>query len=145
MFISLVSGQITQTLQKLRIDKMTIKAYHISFQVDDLLKQSKPGNVDCVPKLAKYPKECNLCMYSYLLEYMKKTINLKGSETLLFISYQKPHKPISKDTIARWLKTVVNASGLDTNVYKAYSNRAASMYAADKAHVPMEDIFSTAG
>ena len=119
---------------------MIIKAYHVSFQVGDLHKQSKPGNVGCVLKLTEYPKEGNLCVYSYLQEYIKKTINLPGSETLLFISYPKPNKPVSKDTITRWLKTVVNASGLDTSVYKAYSNRAASVSAADKAHVPMEDI-----
>lgn len=62
MLIALVSGQRTQTLQKLRIDKMSIKADYINFHVEDLLKQSRPGNVGCVLHLAAYPEERRLCV-----------------------------------------------------------------------------------
>lgn len=60
----------------------------------------------------------------------------------LLISYQKPHKPVSTNTIARWLKNVMAKAGIDTSVYKAHSMRAAVTSAAKK--VPIDTILSTA-
>ena len=31
----------------------------------------------------------------------------------------KPHKPVTKDTIARWIKTVLGKAGIDTSSYTA--------------------------
>jgi hypothetical protein len=35
----------------------------------------------------------------------------------LLISYINPHAEVSKDTIARWIKTIMVKSGIDINVY----------------------------
>ena len=44
----------------------------------------------------------------------------------VFISNVKPHKPVSKDTVARWLKNVLAQADIDVAVFKPHSTRAAS-------------------
>ena len=51
----------------------------------------------------------------------------------LLVSYQKPHKAISKDTVAQWLKEELKLAGIDTSIFGAHSTRATSTSAA-KAH-----------
>ena len=43
----------------------------------------------------------------------------------LLITYNKPHRAASSDTIGRWLKTVMTKSGIDTQQFGAHSTRAA--------------------
>ena len=38
--------------------------------------------------------------------YLERTKNLRHDHHKLLFSYQKPHRPVSKDTASRWLKTV---------------------------------------
>lgn len=63
----------------------------------------------------------------------------------MLIGYQKPHKPVSTNTIARWLKNVMAKAGIDTSVYKAHSTRAAVTSAAKGKQVPIDTILSAAG
>ena len=42
------------------------------------------------------------------------------------ITYGKPHKPASSDTISRWIKDEFGKAGINMNVYTAHSYRAAS-------------------
>ena len=60
--------------------------------------------------LASFPPDRRLCFVKYLKQYEKVTENLRqktgNTQNLLFISYVKPHKPVTSATTARWLKTV---------------------------------------
>ena len=65
----------------------------------------------------------------------------------LFLSYIKPHGPVTSQTIAHWLKEILGRAGVDTSVfisYKAHSVRGTSSIAALEKGVPIEDIFRTA-
>lgn len=64
---------------------------------------------------------------------------------MLFISYVPPHKAVSRDTLSRWLKEVLKASGIDLRVYSAHSTRAAATSAACNRDIPVEEILKTAG
>ena len=63
----------------------------------------------------------------------------------MFISYVKPFKAVSRDTISRWTKTVLDRSGIDTTVYKAHSTRAATSSKACRNNVPLDQIMANAG
>lgn len=63
----------------------------------------------------------------------------------LFISFVHPHRGVSKDTIARWLRTVMELAGIDTDIYKAHSTRSAATTAALKYKVPLDSVLKTAG
>ena len=63
------------------------------------------------------------------------------------MSYTKPHKSVSSQTIARWLTEVLKSTGVDTDKYKAHITRAASTSAASRGdiHVPVAAILEPAG
>ena len=64
----------------------------------------------------------------------------------LLLSFQKPFKPVSKDTIFHWIKHVLKDAGIDTTKFAAaHSTRAAATSAAAKAGTPLEVILEAAG
>ena len=44
----------------------------------------------------------------------------------LLLSFVNPHKEVVKSTIAGWIKFVLSQVGIDTDIFKAHSTRAAS-------------------
>lgn len=103
---------------------MSLTNDSVQFYIDQLLKQSRPGKHLGLLRYHKYHDE-NLCIIKHLNMYVDKTKHLRESDNLL-ISYQRPHGAVTPETISRWIKTVLAASGIDTSVYSAHSTRAAS-------------------
>lgn len=145
MLIALLSAQRCQTLHLLRIDEMKIRANSVVFFIKDLVKQSKPGKIGITLNLKAYPPDRRLCICRVLKHYLLCTKYLRNNSKQIFISYCKPHAPVSKDTISRWIRIVLQKAGIDTSVFKAHSTRSASSSAARENHVPIADILSTAG
>ena len=81
----------------------------------------------------------------HLGEYLERTRLLRGDCKQLLISFQKPHGAVSTDTISRWLKLVLKQAGIDINMFKAHSTRAASTSAAASGNVPLSTIMASAG
>ena len=65
-------------------------------------------------------------MVEHLKEYLQHTKQLQEEHSQLLISYVKPFKPVSKDTISTWVKQMLESAGIDINKYTAHSSRAAS-------------------
>ena len=63
----------------------------------------------------------------------------------LLISVKKPHKAVSSATTYRWIKQVLSEAGIQTDVFKAHSVRAASSSAAMAKGISIGDIIQTAG
>ena len=63
----------------------------------------------------------------------------------LFISYTKPHKAVSPDTVSRWIKTTLVDAGIDTSKYSAHSTRSASTSAAKGNNISIPTIMKIAG
>ena len=144
MLLALLSGQRCQTLHALNIKDMYITENNVEFIITDLLKTSKPGKQNTKVEFRPYDKDPSLCAVSYLTEYLTRTKKLRMDRKLL-ISYQKPHKAVSKDTVGRWLKMGLKAAGIDTSIFGAHSTRAASTSAADSHMVPITTIMECAG
>ena len=83
--------------------------------------------------------------FSTLKEYLHRTETLRVTGSQLLTSFQKPHQAVSRDTISRWIRTVMQMSGINLDVYKTHSTRAASASAAHRAQVPIQEIFSKDG
>ena len=86
-----------------------------------------------------------LCIYTYLQKYLAVTKSLRGDETKQLISFNTPYQAVSRDTIRRWIEQVLSNSGIDTNVFSAYSTRSASVSAANSKGVPLDKILSAGG
>ena len=80
-----------------------------------------------------------------LREYLARTQDLRKDRDQLLLSYQKPHHPITKDTLARWLRDILNKSEVDTELFSAHSTRSASMSAAARCGLPVNAIMNAAG
>ena len=63
---------------------------------------------------------------------------------MLLLSYIKPHKPVTSQCLANWLKEILGKAGIDTSVFKAHSVRGASSTAVSVKGVLIEDILRTA-
>lgn len=145
MLMALTSAQRAQALHKLNLEKMKLKEGSVCFGYDVLLKQHRPGNASSELKLRAYPVDRRLCVIRYLQQYICRTRHIRGEAKQLFVSFQKPHKPVTKQTISRWIKTTMSLAGIDTDTYKPHSTRAAATSAANRSEVPVEEILSKAG
>ncbi len=56
----------------------------------------------------------------------------------------KPHRAVTSSTIARWLKAVIGASGVDTSIFNAHSVRGASSSKAENMGITTNDILKAA-
>ena len=143
--IALLAAQRVQSLHLLNLDCMVMKESEVIFHFKELLKQSRPGNADSTLRLKAYAPDRRLCIVHYLKEYIKRTETIRGQERALLISYQKPHKQVTTATISRWIKNTMAAAGINTDVYKAHSTRAASSSAANDSNLPIKSILEQAG
>ena len=90
------------------------------------------------------PGGSRLCSVSTLKEYESRTQPLRERETKLLVSIIKPHKAVSSSTVARWLKSLLEASGIDTPIF-SHSVRGASSSAVASAGISTSDILKAAG
>lgn len=145
MLLALLSGQRVQTLKALTLTSMTLTANKCVFTIETPLKTTRPGKHLGRIEFLAYEPDRNLCVVQHLQAYIDRTSHLRGETDQLLIGYQKPHKPVSTDTIARWIKNAMGKAGIDTSVYKAHSTRAAATSAAKEKQVPVDTILSAAG
>ena len=84
-------------------------------------------------------------MTTALHEYLSRTMDLRKQVDNLFISYARPHLDVTKNTINRWIKSVLETAAIDISINKSHSTRAAASTAMKENLLPVEDILRTAG
>lgn len=117
----------------------------VYFSICGLIKQSRPGFRGAFVHMRAYPPDRRLCIYTVLKEYLKRSYLFRGTKSKLLLSYVKPYKEVTKDTIARWIKVVLLRSGIDISKFGAHSVRAAVTSKAKANSVPFEKILDKAG
>ena len=132
-------------MQMLSISYMHITNSCVKFKVYDKVKQTRPGHHVQDLCFKAYAPDRRLCIVTYLKHYLDLTESLRKEHTQLLISFSKPHKPVTRDTISRWLKNVLDAAGIDTSVFTAYSIRSASTSAAKAKGASMDQVLSAGG
>ena len=80
-----------------------------------------------------------------LKQYVKLTEPIRAGHDPLWLSYNKPFKPVHRDTVSRWIKNVLEKAGVNTKVFSAHSTRAAAASAARSNNVPINTIMEAAG
>ena len=61
--------------------------------------------------------------------WIEDRVLLHGSneeQTRLFLAVVRPHKPVCLSTLARWLKSLLVKSGIDTSIFKVHSTWSAA-------------------
>lgn len=126
----ILSGKRGQTIHLLNLDNMVLSVDKCIFIIQEKVKQTRVGHHIRPITFEAYPPEPALCIIQHLKEYMERTKELRSPDCKkLLISYRKPHKAVSRETISRWCKTVLRLAGINTKEFGCHSTRAASMLA----------------
>ena len=146
MLMALTQAARLQTLHLFTIKGLCIEQDCIVVPLRGNIKQCRPRFNVRVVKFRAYPTDVRLCVCDTLRQYLDCTRELRGmGQDSLFLSFIKPHKAVTRDSIARWLRKMLTLSGVDTSVFKAGSVRAAAASKAKAAAVPINCIMEKAG
>lgn len=145
MLLALVTGQRCQTIQALNIEQMVRSDDMWCFHINTLLKTSRPGKHLGTIEIKAFTEDKAICPVNVLKEYVARTLPLRKNTPQLLLSYQKPHKPVSSETIGNWIKKTLTRTGIDIKVFGAHSTRSASTSAAKMGNIPISTIMNAAG
>lgn len=143
MLFLLCSAQRCQTLFSIETTDINFANDKVFIAPSGLLKQSRPGKHLETLVFQKYLKDKKLCIVNILSEYLSRTRDIRTNSKLL-ISTIKPFGPVSKSTISRWVKLVMNKAGIDMS-FTPHSTRSAAVSKAKLQGIPLETIMKTAG
>ena len=147
ILVALTTVQRGQSLHLMDTANMVHEHNSLVFLLSSAIKQTKPGrsSSELTIKLTAYSPDEKLCVVRTCLIYLEKTKPLRGVETQLFITHQKPHKKASRDTIRPWIKQIMATAGIDVTVFKPHSVRAAATSKAKLNNASTSDIMKAAG
>ena len=144
--LALVTAQRVQTLAKIRENNLIISPERIQIKISDKLKTSGRNRTQPLLNLPFFKEQPRLCAGSALLVYLDRTKGLRsGTDDRVLLSIKKPYRPITSQTISRWVKDILTESGIDTTIFSAHSTRHASTSAAALKGISLDVIQNTAG
>lgn len=115
-------------------------------KINNLIKTSGPNRCQPFLTVPFFHIRKGVCPATAVVNYLELTKGIRDSTcTSLFISMKKPNKAVSSSTISRWVKKVMEESGIDINVFSTHSTRHATTSAAFSKGVSIDDIRRTAG
>ena len=143
--LALVTIQRKQTLLQLDISDEYLKksSNEYVFVLCKHVKQSRPNYPVPPVVIPRYTADTDICPFLCLEHYIARTETLRH-DSALFISTVKPHNAVGTQTMSRWIKTVLQWSGIDMDLFKPHSTRHASSTAAFDASVPLDEILKKA-
>ncbi|KAJ8911118.1 hypothetical protein NQ315_003293 [Exocentrus adspersus] len=100
--------------------------------ISDKIKKSNKNNTRPVLYIPFYKDNPAICAAKTLETYLSKTAPLREKKAQLFIAFKKPHKPVSSQTLSRWIKTMLKNCGIDTERFTGHSCRHASTSSANR-------------
>ena len=148
MLMALVEASRSSKLAALDLRFRVFRPEGVSFTLPTLTKKRTIGAPPQEVFFGGFPAEDRLCVVSNLRMYENSTLEYRNRSPdrthRLFLSYVRPHKPVSSQRIAHWIKSTLESAGIDTGVFSAHSTRGASTTAALKQGVTIPEILKTA-
>jgi len=148
LLMALVSASRTSELHALDLRYRRYSAEGVLFQLASLTKKRKVGAPAKECFFASFTGDSRLCVVQCLRTYEEVTTKFRntqaGAPSPLFLSYVQPHKPVTSQRIAHWIKDTLKEAGVDTNTFSAHSVRGASASAAVGKGLHIADVLKTA-
>ena len=137
----LLSRQRSQTLASLFTDCMHLNNSGCVFYISKLLKTSRPKFHHQPIEIKAYPHDVSLCVVALIKLYLDKTAALRHDQnSMFFIRYAPPDKPVSSRTLARWVSDILHKAGIHTKPFKSHSLRSASTSNAFSSGISLNEI-----
>ena len=145
MLMALTRPSRSADLSKLDIKLRTYTSKGVRFQPSHLSKQSRSTIPVKEFFFPYYAADKSLCPVMALQTYEERTASFRSEKSsYLFLSWIGKHEPVTSSTIARWLRTCLQESGIDTDTFKAHSVRGAACSTAAWSGVTISDILNAA-
>ena len=114
-----------EKLSVMDIWNTTIKENFLIIRIGDQLKTT---GIKFHLREIKFPvyEDANVCPVKLFKHYINVTKSLRRSTTFLFITTSKPYRPASKDSLAKWITSVLHDAGIDMTIFTPHSTRSAS-------------------
>lgn len=146
VLLALCTAHRVQTLSLIKLENIVVGPSGIQIGISDVIKTSAAGRGQPVLILPYFNENRAICPATIIEDYMSVTKDLRSETTnSLILSYKRPHKPASAQTISRWIKQVLCASGVDVTAFSAHSTRHAATSAASASGLPLDAIRKAAG
>jgi len=133
-------------LANLSLDYRKYSPEGVTFTPTKLAKQSKQSKPLTNFFFPYFPDNKLLCPVTTLRAYEERTKERRNehNKSQLFIALIKPYNPVTSSTIARWIKSILTKSGINTEIFKAHSTRSAAVSSAANAGITTNDILNAA-
>lgn len=126
VLLLLLTARRGQTVWRLNVSGLEFFDDRMVFKLRHLLKHNKPGDPLDTLIVPAYPDEPLLCPVRVVKRYLLATTPQRKYSDQLLLSTKPPYQEVSRDSISRWTKNVLQWSGVDTSRFKAHSTRGAS-------------------
>ena len=141
MLLILLGVRRKQTLCSILIENIKITDTDLVLIPHVVQKYTRPGKSLKPILYKKCSHNSKLCVVQCMQKYLEKRRNLFSKDVKpLFITHGTPHKPATYDTISRCIKNELHKAGIDTDIYKPHSCRAAAVSKAKQIGILLQDI-----
>ncbi|XP_048478014.1 uncharacterized protein LOC125488734 [Plutella xylostella] len=125
--LALCTAHRVQTFSLIKLSNIIISDSGVKINIVDLIKTSGPGRDQPVLYLPYFNDNLDICPATTLVDYISFTKELRStSSDHLLITVKRPHRNATAQSISRWIKQVLQESGVDAAVFSAHSARHAA-------------------
>jgi hypothetical protein len=158
--LAITSAHRGKELHSLKLHLMNLHEEYIVFQFDVQFKTTKQGQRPKDTYFHTFKEDPILCPTETLRSLLARTQEYRTTDTItgrwlpdkIFLSTIKPHKEVSKPTLATWIVRILERAGVTLyshtsqagKKYSSHSTRAASCSKVAKLGLPIEDIVKQA-
>lgn len=143
--LALVTAHRMQTLSKINVENIIKSDSGFIIKITDLIKTSRVGSLQPVFSLPYFSQRPQICPAGTLQVYLDRTNQIRQDHQSLFISFRKPYRAVTSQTLSKWVKSVLQTSGIDISLFTAHSTRHAATSKAYSVGVSLDVIRKTAG
>lgn len=138
--LALLSSGRAHELTFLDIRYKVVKKNSVIFHFSKLTKSWKQGQKPPTFELSGFDQP-DLCVLKCLERYLLISEGWRDEDTnQLLLSHIKPHRPVSIETVSRWLQQFLKLSGIDTSIFKGHSTRSASASKSKQVGLSLPEI-----
>lgn len=142
----LLSSRRKNAIYSIDVNNVLVKQDKLILLPHKTLKETRPGHNLQPIIYDAFQENPNLCIVNCMEVYLQQRSLLIGKEeSKLIITFGKPHRSASEDTISRWIKDVLREAGIDVTVYTTHSVRSASTSKAHQTGITRAEILKKAG
>jgi site-specific recombinase XerD len=146
ILLALCTAHRVQTLSLIKLKNVHTYAAGIKIIISDIIKTSAVGREQPVLFLPYFNENQNICPATVIQDYLEVTNKIRtDSLQNLLLTFKRPYRNATAQTISRWIKQVLGDSGVDVTAFSAHSARHAATSAAKRAGVSLEVIRKAAG